>query len=72
MCGRGVPVGCKSGHMKPLMRSIAVTREAMCRQRAGCNAGTLTARNLVPPVECFRGCRRFKRLKAGKRQARMP
>ena len=45
------------------------TREAMCRQRAGCNAGTLTARNLVPPVEGFR---RFKRLKAGKRQARMP
>ena len=46
--------------------------KAMCRQRAGCNAGTLTARNLVPPVECFRGFRRFKRLKAGKRQARMP
>ena len=50
--------------------------KAMCRQRGalggGCNAGTLTARNLVPPVECFRGFRRFKRLKAGKRQARMP
>ena len=40
----------------------------VCRQRAGCNAGTLTARNLVPPVEGFRGFRRFKRLKAGKRQ----
>ena len=24
--------------------------KAMCRQRAGCNAGTLTARNLVPPM----------------------
>ena len=67
--------------------SNAEQERAKCRQRAGCNAGTLTAKELGR--SCREGCagkgqaatlveaaaeglRGFRGLKAGKRQARMP
>jgi len=50
----------------------------MCRQRAGCNAGTAKADGqrawwklpeaAARELEGFKGCKAFKRLKPGKRQ----
>ena len=52
---------------RPLQRSNALTREAMCRQRAGCNAGTAGAYG--HRAGCNRPAEHFRRLKAGKWQA---
>ena len=46
-------------------------REEAMQQLEDCKGGGRW-RGSTPPVEGFRGFRGFKRLKAGKRQARMP
>ena len=56
MCGPGVPVGCKSGHKKPLMcgLGVAVGCKSGHKKRLMCGAGWLLAAGVA--VGCRGGC----------------